>query len=298
MLGLFNTLTRSIESFKAIDDKKVKMYTCGPSTYQPLHIGNYRTFLFEDLLQRYLEYLGYEVTRLMNLTDLEDKALAQAKKENVSVEELTRRNEEVLFRDFDFLKIKVPNYTVTASSVVGQSAKIIGTLVEKGYAYWHKHGDAVNAYFDPLKFAGFGKLARLDMSKWPKKKRPFHKDTYLGTPWNRGDFILWHGCREGETCWETEIGKGRPAWNIQDAAIVTEHFGFKVDIAAGGIDNLVRHHDYTLAVAEAVSGMEFANFWLHGTRLCIKASKTSKRKGNVIYPQNLATKGCAGDQTR
>src|SRR4030065_2927687 len=149
MLGLFNTLTRSIESFKAIDDKKVKMYTCGPSTYQPLHIGNYRTFLFEDVLQRYLEYSGYEVTRLMTLTDVEDKAIAEAKKENVSFEELTRRNEEVLFRDFDFLKIKVPNYTVKASSVIDQSATMISTLVKKNYVYWHKHGDAMNAYFDP-----------------------------------------------------------------------------------------------------------------------------------------------------
>ena len=116
MLSLFNTLTRKVEPFKPIDDKKVKMYTCGPSTYQAPHIGNYRTFLFEDVLQRYLEYSGYEVTRLMTLTDVEDKAIAEAKKENVSVEELTRRNEDVLFRDFDFLKIKVPNYTVKASS--------------------------------------------------------------------------------------------------------------------------------------------------------------------------------------
>src|SRR4030067_3758618 len=169
MLSLFNTLTRRVESFKPIDDKKVKMYTCGPSTYQGPHIGNYRTFLFEDVLQRYLEYSGYEVTRLMTLTDVEDKALAQAKKENVSFEELPRRNEEVLFRDFDFLQIKVPNYTVQASSVINQSAKMISTLVKKGYAYWHRHGDAINVYFDPQKFAGFGKLAKLDMSRGPQK---------------------------------------------------------------------------------------------------------------------------------
>ena len=298
MLCLFNTLTRKVEPFKPIDDKKVKMYTCGPSTYQPPHIGNYRTFLFEDILQRYLEYSGFEVVRLMTLTDVEDKALAQAKKENISVEELTRRNEEVLFRDFDFLKIKVPNYIVTASSVIDQSAKMVDALVKKDYAYWHRHGDSINAYFEPLKFAGFGKLARLNMNKWPKKKRRFHKDTYPGTPWNRGDFILWHGCKEGETCWETEIGKGRPAWNIQDAAIVTKHFGFTVDIAAGGIDNLVRHHDYTLAVAEAISGLKFANFWLHGAHLFVEGSKMSKSKGNVIYPEDLATKDYTGDQTR
>ena len=173
---------------------KVKMYTCGPSTYQRPHIGNYRTFLFEDILQRYLEYLGYRVTRLITLTDVEDKAIAQAEKERLSVEELTRRNEDIFFRDFELLKIKMPDYTVRASAVVDQAATLIKALMEKGYAYRYTHNGAENAYFDPLKFAGFGKLAHLDMSKWPKKKRRFHKDTYPGTPWNKGDFILWHGC--------------------------------------------------------------------------------------------------------
>src|SRR3990170_8951601 len=163
MLGLFNTLTRKVEPFKAIDDKKVKMYTCGPSTYQPPHIGNYRTFLFEDVLQRYLEYLGYRVMRLMTLTDVEDKAIAQAEKENVSLEELTKRNENALFSDFEFLKIKVPDYTVRASTVVDQAALLIRSLIERGYAYWHTYEGARNAYFNPLKFEGFGKLAHLDM---------------------------------------------------------------------------------------------------------------------------------------
>ncbi len=260
MLRLFNTLTRKKEPFKRLEGEKVKIYSCGPSTYMRPHIGNYRTFLFEDVLQRYLEYLGQPVLRLMTLTDLEDKAIAEAKKENISLEKLTSRNEAQLFKDFELLRIKVPDYMVKASTVVNQSARLTKMLVEKGYAYWHLHEGRRNAYFDPSKFQGFGKLAHLDMSKWPKRKRRFHKDTYPGTPWNRGDFILWHGCKEGDVCWETEIGKGRPAWNIQDAAIVTEHLGFKVDIAAGGIDNLVRHHDYTLSVAEAVSGEKFANY--------------------------------------
>jgi cysteinyl-tRNA synthetase len=136
------------------------------------------------------------------------------------------------------------------------------------------------------------------MSEWPKRKRRFHKDTYPGTPWNRGDFILWHGCKEGDLCWETEIGEGRPAWNIQDAAIVTEHFGFKVDIAAGGIDNLVRHHDYTLSIAEAVSSKKFAKIWLHGAHLFVNGSKMSKSKGNVIYPDDLAAKAYTGNHIR
>jgi cysteinyl-tRNA synthetase len=282
-----------------MEDMKVKMYTCGPSTYQRPHIGNYRTFLFEDILQRYLEYLSYSVTRLITLTDVEDKALAQAKKENLSLEELTRRNEDAFFKDLELLKMKIPDYTVRASTAVDQTAKLVKTLVEKGYAYWHTHSGARNAYFDPLKFEGFGKLAKLDMSKWPKKKRRFHKDTYPGTPWNRGDFILWHGCRKGDrACWETEIGRGRPAWNIQDAAMVTKHLGFTIDVACGGVDNLVRHHDYTVAIAEGVSGKKFANYWLHGAHLLVDGKKMSKSIGNVYYPEDLVAKGYRNDHVR
>jgi cysteinyl-tRNA synthetase len=278
---------------------KVKMYTCGPSTYQRAHIGNYRTFLFEDVLQRYLEYLGYKVTRLITLTDVEDKALAQAKKEKLSLEELTQRNEDRFFQDFELLKIKVPDYTVRASTVVDQAAKLTVALVEKDYAYWYRHNGAENAYFDPLKFEGFGKLARLDMGKWPKKKRRFHQDTYSGTPWNRGDFVLWRGCKKGDSaCWETEIGTGRPAWNIQDAAMVTKHLGFAIDMACGGVDNLVRHHDYTLAVAEGVSGVEFARYWLHGAHLFVEGKKMSKSKGNVYYPADLLAKGYRSEHVR
>ncbi len=298
MLKLYNSLSQRIEAFHATDDMKVKMYTCGPSTYQRPHIGNYRTFLYEDILQRYLEYLGYKVTRLMTLTDVEDKAITEARKENTTLEELTSRNEAQLFRDFELLRIKVPDYTVRASTVVTQAAKFVKTLTEKGIAYWHPHEGRINAYFEPSKFKGFGKLAHLDMSKWPMRKRRFHKDTYPGTPWNRGDFIIWHGCKEGDVCWETEIGRGRPAWNLQDAAIVTEHLGFHVDIAAGGVDNLVRHHDYTLAIAESVSGEKFADYWLHGAHLLVKGSKMSKSKGNVVYPEDLIAEGRGGGDVR
>jgi cysteinyl-tRNA synthetase len=299
LLCLFNTLTKKVEPFKPVEDVRVKMYTCGPSTYQRPHIGNFRTFLFEDVLQRYLEYLGYRVTRLITLTDVEDKAIAQAKKESVSLEELTRRNEEVFFKDLELLKMRIPDYTVRASTVVDQTAKLVKTLVEKGYAYWHMHNGARNAYFDPSKFEGFGKLAKLDMSKWPKRKRRFHKDTYPGTPWNKGDFILWHGCQKGDSaCWETEIGRGRPAWNIQDAAMVTKHLGFTIDVACGGVDNIVRHHDYTIAVAEGVSGKKFAKYWLHGAHLLVDGKKMSKSTGNVYYPEDLVAKGYRGDHVR
>jgi cysteinyl-tRNA synthetase len=299
LLNVYNSLTKKIEPFQPADPQQVKMYTCGPSTYQPAHIGNYRTFLFEDLLQRYLEYSGSKVIRLMTLTDVEDKAIEQAKKENLTVEELTRKNETIFFRDFELLNIKKPDYPVRASTAVDQAVKLISKLLEKGIAYSYTYNCAENIYFDPLKFQGFGKLAHLDMSKWPKKKRRFHKDTYPGTPWNHGDFVLWHGCtQEKDVCFQTSIGKGRPAWNIQDAAIVTKHLGFSVDVGCGGIDNLVRHHDYTLGVAEAVSGKQFSRYWLHGGHLFVEGKKMSKSKGNVYYPSDLLAKGFSGRHLR
>ncbi|MGA3288991.1 MAG: class I tRNA ligase family protein [Candidatus Bathyarchaeia archaeon] len=298
MLNLYNSLTRRIEPFKPAENMQVKMYTCGPSTYQQAHIGNYRTFLFEDILQRYMEYLGYKVTRLMTLTDVEDKAIAQAKKENLTIEELTRKNEAVFFQDFKLLKIKTPDYGIRASSAVDQAAKLIAQLLEKGYAYWYEYEGAKNVYFEPLKFDGFGKLAHLDLSKWPKKKRHFHKDTYPGTPWNMGDFIIWDGCKQEAVCYVAPIGGGRPAWNIQDAAIVTKHLGFSIDVACGGIDNLVRHHDYTLAIAEAVSGKEFSRYWLHGAHLFVDGKKMSKSTGNVYYTSDILKKGFSGEHLR
>ena len=298
MLNLYNSLTLKTQPFQPAENKTVKMYTCGPSTYQQPHIGNYRTFLFEDVLQRYLEYLGYNVTRLITLTDVEDKAIAQAKKENLTIEELTRKNEAVFFRDFELLRIKKPDYPVRASSAVDQAAKLIAQLTEKGYAYWYTFRGAKNAYFNPQKFSGFGQLSHLDMAKWPKKKRRFHKDTYPGTPWNRGDFIIWDGCKQNGACYKTQVGSGRPAWNIQDAAIVTKHLGFTVDVACGGIDNLVRHHDYTLAIAEAVSGKPFSRFWLHGAHLLVDGKKMSKSVGNIIYTGDVLARGFTGEQLR
>jgi cysteinyl-tRNA synthetase len=275
------------------------MYTCGPSVYRQPHIGNYRTFLFEDVLQRYLEYSGYNVVRLTTLTDIEDKAIAEAVEAKVSVRELTQENIDTFFEEAKLLRMKTPSYVPRSSTTVDQAAKLIRVLLDKGYAYRHTHEGRQNVYFDPLKFKDFGKLSHLDMSKWPKRKRRFHRDTYPGTPWNRGDFVLWHGYKEGDTVsWDTDVGKGRPAWNVQDAAMVTKHLGFTIDIACGGVDNLVRHHDYTIAVAEGASGKEFAHWWLHGEHLFVEGQKMSKSRGNVHYIADLTKMGYRGRHIR
>jgi len=271
------------------------MYTCGPSIYQLPHIGNYGTFLYEDVLLRYLKCLGYKVERTLFITDVEDKAIAEAEKEGTTLKELTERNAEIFLKKLKKLGAETPTHISRSSTSVKEAVQIIETLLKKGYAYWYKG----NIYFDPLKFKGFGRLYRLDMSLWPKEKRRFHKDTYPGNRWNLGDFILWHGYRQGDKVyWSTSIGKGRPAWNVQDTAMAMQSLGLKADIYCGGVDNLIRHHDYVIAVVEGIVGGQFAKYWLHGEHLFVDGKKMSKSRGNIIYPEDLIERGCEWQHIR
>lgn len=295
MLQIYNTMTRRKEMFKPRNDGMVKMFSCGPSIYGRPHIGNYRSFLWQDVFQRYLEWKGYRVERVVNLTDVEDKALAEAEKEGMTVRELTEKNSEQFFSDMKLLRIKLPDFIPRSSTSVGEAVKLIKILLEKGIAYWYE-GDV---FFDPLKVRKFGRLFRLDMNRWPAEKRRFKQDTYPGRRWNLGDFILWHGRKKGEGLfWDTEIGKGRPAWNIQDPAMISQHLGYTIDIACGGIDNLYRHHDYNIAVMEAVSGEELAHYWVHGEHLLVNGKKMSKSVGNIIYPEDLIAEGFSPQHIR
>jgi len=295
LLKLCNSMTRRLEEFQPIDDRRVLMYTCGPSIYQLPHIGNYRTFLYEDILVRYLEYLGYRVERILFITDMEDKAIAEAQKENVALQDLTEKNIKAFLREFRKLRAEEPTHITRSSTSINQTVQIIETLLKKGYAYWHRG----NIYYDTLKFKDFGKLYRLDMSHWPKKKKRFHRDTYPGNRWNLGDFILWHGFREGdEVFWDTSIGRGRPAWNVQDPSMALQTRGLRADIYCGGVDNMIRHHDYVVAITEAVSGKPFARFWLHGEHLFVDGKKMSKSLGNIIYPKDLIERGCEWQHIR
>jgi cysteinyl-tRNA synthetase len=290
LLMLFNSMTRKFEEFQPFNDRKVKMYTCGPSIYLLPHIGNYRTFLYEDILFRYLEYLGYDVERALNITDVEDKAIAEAEKEDMTLKQLTERNSKIFLEELKKLGAKPPTYLPKSSSSVEQAVSIIEALLRKRYAYWYKG----NVYYDSLKFRNFGRLYGLDMNRWPKEKRRFHKDTYPGNRWNLGDFILWHGYQkeDKEVYWNTSLGKGRPAWNVQDPATATQTLDFKVDIYCGGVDNLIRHHDYVIAIVESVTDELFARFWLHGEHLFVDGKKMSKSRDNIIYPKDLVEKGC------
>jgi cysteinyl-tRNA synthetase len=295
-LYLMNTLRRKKERFRPFQGRKVKMFTCGPSVYRRPHLGNYRTFLFEDVLLRYLEYLGYEVRRIINFTDVEDKSLSEAKEQELTLKELTEPVTDRFYRESSLLKMKLPEEIPRSSTVVEEAVDLIETLVRKGYAY--RHGSDI--FYDPLKFDGFGKLFGLDMDRWPSKRRRFRQDTYPGRRWNLGDFILWHGSPSGDSTaqWETRIGRGRPSWNIQDPAAIVKHLGSQVDICCGGSDNLYRHHDYTLAIMESASGHEFCHTWLHGEHLLVDGAKMSKSRGNIVYTEHLLEQGYGAGQLR
>jgi cysteinyl-tRNA synthetase len=287
MLELYNTMSRSREVFKPIEQREVKLFACGPSIYQRPHIGNYRTFLYEDILIKYLEYSGYKVKHSIILTDIENKSISEAKKKNKKVSDLTGSAAEIFFNEAKLLKIKLPNPVPRSSTSIEQSAILINKLLDTGYAYRYK-GDI---FFDALKFKDFGKLYRIDMRRWPKKRIRFKKDTYNGRRWNLGDFILWHGYKDRDIItWDTKIGKGWPSWNIQDPAVITKHLGFNVDINCGGIDNIYRHHDYTIAIIESLSKSSYANFYLHGEHLVVNGKSMSKSRGNILYPENIVKK--------
>ncbi|MHC1729459.1 MAG: class I tRNA ligase family protein [Syntrophobacteraceae bacterium] len=295
MLQFQNSMTRKIEPFQSKTDRVARMFTCGPSIYRRPHVGNYRTFIWEDLLLRYLEYQGYDVLRVINFTDIEDKSIEEAQARGESVAELTGAVADRIMEEADHLRIKLPEQIPRSSTSVEQAAHLISKLIEKGYAYWH----GGNVFFDPLKYKDFGKLFRLDMSRWPKERRRFKRDTYPGQRWNLGDFVLWHGCKEGDTVyWDTEIGRGRPAWNVQDPAMISQSLGYSLDIFCGGIDNMYRHHDYNIAVMESVSGEELARYWLHGQHVLVGGKKMSKSLNNIIYPEDLLVEGLSWEHIR
>lgn len=295
MLKLFNSLGKKTERFRPANKKVVNIFTCGPSVYQRVHIGNFRTFLFEDVLVRYLEHSGYKVQRGMTVTDIEDKAIEEADKKKTDLHKLADENIRRFVKDIKRLRMKVPDFLPRASESITESVELIESLLKRKVAYWYKN----NVYFDPLKFRRFGRLYGLDMSSWPSKKVRFHKDTYPGMRWNRGDFILWHGYRDGDRYyWDTTIGKGRPAWNVQDPAMISRYFDEPLSIYCGGIDNLVRHHDYTLAVLESVRSYPTARFWLHCRHLLVEGKKMSKSKGNIYYIDTLLKDGYTATEIR
>lgn len=285
MLKLYNTLTRKVEEFTPLNPPVVTYYTCGPTVHNFAHIGNLRTYLFEDILQRVLEIGGHNVVRVMNITDIEDKIIKNAKEKGVTIEEFTRVYEADFYEDLDKLNIKKANVYPHATAYIPKMIDYIKALIDKGLGYMEKDG---SVYFDISKFPGYGKLSQLDKRELKAGTRVFADDY---TKDNVRDFALWKAVREDEVGYDSPWGRGRPGWHIECSVMSQDTLGETLDIHAGGVDLIFPHHENEIAQSEGKTGKKFANFFIEGEHLLIDNQKMAKSLGNFYTLRDLKVKG-------
>ncbi len=284
---LFNTLTRKKEEFNPILAGEVKIYTCGPTVYDYAHIGNFRAFLFEDLLKRWLVFRGYKVTHIMNLTDIDDKTIKGSQKQGIPLRQFTDFYVKAFFEDIKALNIQPADVYPKATDHIPEMVHIIKTLMAKGVAY---KGEDGSIYFSVCKFPEYGKLSHLKVGELKAGAR-VSQDEYAKE--EAQDFALWKAWapEDGDVFWETELGKGRPGWHIECSAMSTKYLGETFDIHCGGVDNMFPHHENEIAQSEAATGKPFVNYWMHNEHLQVEGKKMSKRFGNFYTLRDLLAKG-------
>ena len=281
-MRIFNTLTREKDEFKPITEGEVKIYACGPTVYNYIHIGNARPLCVFDVLRRYFEWRGYKVSFVQNFTDIDDKLIKRANEENSTVPEIAERYIKEFWTDADGLNVKHATVNPRATENIEQIQSIISALVEKGYAY-QSGGDV---YYRAKKFSGYGKLshqpledleagARIDVTE--VKEDPM-------------DFCLWKGAKPGEPYWDSPWGKGRPGWHIECSAMACRYLGKTIDIHCGGLDLIFPHHENEIAQSEAANGCEFAHYWMHNGFINVDNHKMSKSLGNFFTVRDVAEK--------
>jgi len=285
-LAFYNTLTRQQTEFAPENPGHVRMYTCGPTIHDFVHIGNFRTFIFEDLLRRYLKYKGLKVTQVMNLTDIDDKIIQKKTAEGVSLSEYTTRYRRAFFDDLDTLNIEHSEHYPAATEYIDEMVTMILALEQNGYAY---NIDG-NWYFRIQKFPDYGKLAGIRTNELKMGAR-VATDEYEKE--EVGDFALWKAWDEsdGDVFWETPLGKGRPGWSIECSAMSTALLGNHFDIHTGGVDNIFPHHVNEMAQSEGATGEKFVNVWLHSAHLIVEGQKMSKSLGNFFTLRDLVERG-------
>lgn len=287
-LRFYNTLTRREEEFVPLQEGKVGMYVCGPTVYAPPHIGNLRTFFFSDVTRRYLEWRGYAVTFVMNLTDVDDKTIRGALRDGVSLKDYCEPFVDRLFDDFDTLNIRRADVHPRATEYVPQMVEIIRRLEERGLAY-ESEG---SVYYDISEFADYGKLSKVDVSAGRRGERvaadEYDKDDVR-------DFVLWKGVKPEDeqvgAVWDTPWGRGRPGWHIECSAMSMQELGETFDIHAGGVDLTFPHHEDEIAQSEGATGKPFVRYWLHGEFLLMDSEKMSKSLGNIFNLRDLVERG-------
>jgi cysteinyl-tRNA synthetase len=283
-LRLYNTFSGQIEEFKPLEGNHVRIYTCGPTVYDYAHIGNYRTFVFQDILRRLLKYRGYEVRQVMNLTDVDDKTIRNAKAAGLELRPYTARFIEAFEIDRQLLNLETPEWVVRATDHIEDMVKLIQTLLEKGYAY-RTNG---SVYFRVEKFKDYGKLSKVDLSAIRPGAR-VDADEYDKA--DVRDFVLWKAAKEGEPFWETPLGPGRPGWHIECSVMSMKYLGPSFDIHSGGTDLVFPHHENEIAQSEAATGKPFVHTWLHCEHLVVNGERMSKSLGNFFTLRDLIAKG-------
>lgn len=280
MIQFFNTLSGKIEPFKPLVPGEVRLYTCGPTVYDYSHIGNFRAYIFEDLLKRFLIFMGYRVIQVMNITDVDDKTIKGANEQGVNLQEYTKKYIEAFFEDIKILNIAKADYYPRATDHIPEMVSMVKGLLDKGYAY-EKDG---SIYFSIAKFKDYGLLSKIKLNELKPGQR-IESDEYEKE--SAHDFALWKQKKEGEPFWETEIGQGRPGWHIECSVMSSKYLGQTFDIHCGGVDNIFPHHENEIAQSEAYSGKKFVNYWLHCHHLIVAGEKMSKSKGNFYTLRDL-----------
>jgi cysteinyl-tRNA synthetase len=283
-LSLYNTMSSQVEEFQTLRDQEVRMYACGPTVYDYGHIGNFRTFIAVDLLQRFLRQSGYKVRYVMNITDLDDKIIRNAASEGVSVQQYTAKYEKAFLEDAAMIGIEQP-VLVRATEHIAEMADFVTRLVEKGIAYRTDDG---SYYFRIASFPRYGRLSKKDFSGMLDGARvdvdEYDKDSAR-------DFALWKAPKPGEASWDTSVGPGRPGWHLECSVMSMQELGESFDLHAGGEDLVFPHHENEIAQSESLTGKTFARFWFHVRFLLVEGEKMSKSLGNFYTLRDLVLKG-------
>ncbi len=293
-LKFFNTMERCVMPFKPIRPGEAGMYTCGPTVYNYAHIGNFRAYMFEDILRRTLKFFGYKVKQVMNLTDVDDKTIRDSRKAGIPLNDFTAKYKKAFFEDLKVLNIEPAEVYPAATDHIPQMIRLIEILMEKGFAY---QAEDKSVYFSIAKFEDYGKLAKIDRENQRAGVR-VSNDEYAKD--SVADFALWKAWDEldGDVVWDSPWGKGRPGWHIECSAMSTEYLGETFDIHTGGIDNMFPHHEDEIAQTEAATGKKWVNYWLHCAHLMVDGDKMSKSLGNFYTLRDLMEKGWKGRELR
>ncbi len=291
MLKIYNTLTGSEEEFHPIEEGVVRLYTCGPTVYDYAHIGNFRTFLFQDLLRRYLRYRRYRVIHVMNITDVDDRIIQNARTLGMSLKDYTTKYTEAFIEDSRQLGIELPETMPRATEHIPEMVALIKRLEANGLTY-KKDG---SIYFNISHFHDYGKLSKADFSGIQAGARV---DTDRYDKDNARDFALWKAPKGGENFWETEIGPGRPGWHIECSAMSMKYLGETFDMHCGGIDLVFPHHENEIAQSEGATGKAFVHYWIHPEFLIVDGEKMSKSLGNQFTLRDLLAKGISPEVLR